>query len=195
MKLLHIDSSILGDNSVSRQLSAATVDRLRAADPALDVARRDLAASPLDHLTLGGLPSDAADAAPAGAESQMVLDEFLAADIVVIGAPMYNFTLPSQLKAWLDRILIAGTTFRYGAGGPEGLAGGKRVIVALSRGGFYGADTPAAAAEHLETYLRTVFGFIGIAPEFVIADGVQVGPDQRGAAIAGALEGISALAA
>ena len=96
-----------------------------------------------------------------------MLDEFLAADTIVIGAPMYNFTLPSQLKAWIDRIVIAGKTFRYTENGPEGLAGGKRVIIALARGGFYSDGSPAAALEHLETYLRGVFNFIGIEPEFV----------------------------
>jgi FMN-dependent NADH-azoreductase len=92
---------------------------------------------------------------------------------------MYNFTLPSQLKAWLDRILVAGKTFRYTETGPEGLAGGKRVIVALARGGFYDAGSPAAALEHLESYLRGVFNFIGIEPEFVAADGLAVSSEQR----------------
>jgi len=125
-----------------------------------------------------------------------VLNEFLDADIVVIGAPMYNFTIPSQLKAWIDRILVAGKTFQYGANGPQGLAGGKRVIVAISRGGFYGAETPYAAGEHLETYLRWVFGFIGITdPEFISADGIQVGPDHREKALAGALQAATSLQA
>jgi len=123
------------------------------------------------------------------AAGRAVLEEFLAADIIVIGAPMYNFTIPSQLKAWIDRILVAGKTFKYGPEGAEGLAGDKRVIVAISRGGFYGADTPAAAGEHLETYLRWVFGFIGITdPEFISADGIQTGPDHREKAVAGALK-------
>ena len=117
------------------------------------------------------------------------MDEFLAADIVVLGAPMYNFTLPSQLKAWIDRIVVAGKTFKYGAQGPEGLAGNKRVIVAISRGGFYGPGTPAAVGEHLETYLRWVFGFIGVKnPEFIFADGIQMGPEYRAKALAGALQ-------
>ncbi len=105
-----------------------------------------------------------------------MLEEFLAADIVVIGAPDVHFTIPSQLKAWIDRIVIAGKTFRYGAAGAEGLAGGKRVIIAVSRGGFYGAGTPAAAMEHLETYLRGVFGFIGVTDlEIIVAEGLLVG--------------------
>jgi FMN-dependent NADH-azoreductase len=100
---------------------------------------------------------------------------------------MYNFTLPSQLKAWLDRILVAGKTFRYTDNGPEGLATGKRVIVALARGGFYDLNSPAAALEHLESYLRGVFNFIGIEPEFVAADGLAIGPEQRERSIAQAL--------
>ena len=123
MTILHLDSSITGEASVSRQLSAAIVDQLTARDPDAGVVRRDLVATPLSHLTLGG--SGDAD----------VLDEFLAADTVVIGAPMYNFSVASQLMAWIDRIAVAGKTFRYTESGPEGLAGGKRVIVAISRGG------------------------------------------------------------
>ncbi len=199
MKLLHIDSSVLGPHSVSRQVSAAIVDRLRAATPDLEIAYRDLTQTPLAHLS--GTHLAAAQGAPAPAElapdlaaSRAVLDEFLAADIVVIGAPMYNFTIPSQLKAWIDRILVAGKTFKYDANGPQGLAGGKRVIVAISRGGFYGAGTPAALGEHLETYLRWVFGFIGITnAEFIFADGVQAGPEHREKALASALEAATGL--
>ncbi|BBO12039.1 FMN-dependent NADH-azoreductase [Bradyrhizobium sp. TM102] len=201
MKLLHLDSSVLGPHSVSRQVSAAIVDRLRQATPALDITYRDLTESPLAHLS--GSHLAAAQGAPTPAElgpdlaaSAAVLDEFLAADIVVIGAPMYNFTIPSQLKAWIDRILIAGKTFSYGANGPQGLAGGKRVIVAISRGGYYGAETPYAAGEHLETYLRWVFGFMGITNvEFIPADGIQVGPEHREKAIAGALQSATSLRA
>ena len=142
MNLLHIDASVLGDNSVSRKVSAAIVARLRAADPTLRVTYRDLAAQPLDHLSgahlatmHGGQPP--APSVQADLESgQAALDEFLAADVVVIGAPMYNFTAPTQLKAWVDRILIAGKTFRYSATGVEGLAAGKRVIDAISRGNY-----------------------------------------------------------
>jgi FMN-dependent NADH-azoreductase len=195
MKLLHIDASVLGPNSVSRQVSAAIVERLRAATPGLEITDRDLAADPLSHLS--GEHLAAANGAGPGsptvqtdlAAGQAALDEFLAADIVVIGAPMYNLTIPTQLKAWIDRILIAGKTFRYGAAGPEGLAGDKRVIIAISRGGFYGPGAPAEAAEHLETYLRTVFGFIGVTNlEFIVAEGIQVGPEHREKAVAGALD-------
>jgi FMN-dependent NADH-azoreductase len=112
-----------------------------------------------------------------------VLDEFLAADTIVVGAPMYNFTLPTQLKSWIDRLMVAGKTFRYGENGPEGLAGGRRVIFAIARGGIYSHGAPAAALEHLETYLRGVFNFMGIEPEFVIAEGINISPEHRTAAI------------
>lgn len=125
-----------------------------------------------------------------------MLNEFLDADIVVIGAPMYNFTIPSQLKAWIDRVLVAGKTFKYDANGPQGLAGNKRVIIAISRGGYYGPGTPAASLEHLETYLRGVFAFMGVtSPEFIVADGIQVGPEHREKALAGALQAATSLRA
>ena len=175
MTILHIDSSINGAGSASRAISRSIVDRIKDAQWGEPVIYRDLAAEPLAHLTLDAFADSS------------VLDEFLAADTVVIGAPMYNFTLPSQLKAWLDRILVAGRTFRYTEYGPEGLAGGKRVIVALARGGIYDAGSPAAALEHLETYLTGVFNFIGIEPEFVAADGLNLGPEHRQTAIRQAL--------
>jgi FMN-dependent NADH-azoreductase len=170
--ILHIDSSISGENSASRAISRSIVDQLSGSGT---VVTRDLVSDPLPHLTLDALADTT------------VLDEFLSADTLVIGAPMYNFTLPTQLKAWLDRILVAGKTFRYTENGPEGLAGGKRVIIALARGGIYGAGSPAASLEHLETYLRGVFNFIGIEPEFVAADGLAIGPEHRDNSIRQAL--------
>ena len=167
MTVLHIDTSISGENSASRQLTKSIIGQLKGSNWGEEVVYRDLAANPLPHLTLDAFADSS------------VLDEFLAADTIVIGAPMYNFTLPTQLKAWIDRIVIAGRTFQYGPNGPEGLAKGKRVIVALARGGFYGEGSPASALEHLETYLRGVFNFIGIEPEFVAADGLSISPDQR----------------
>ena len=191
MKVLHIDSSILGDNSASRVLSREIVAGLTATHPGAEVKYVDLAAAALPHMSGRSLARLDADES---AQSAQVLDDFLAADVIVIGAPMYNFTIPSQLKAWIDRILVAGKTFKYGDKGAEGLAGSKRVIVAISRGGFYGADMPTAAGEHLETYLRWVFGFIGITnPEFILADGIQVGPDHREKALAGALQAATSL--
>ena len=182
MTILHIDSSITGENSASRAISANIVQQLRTAGGG-EVVSRDLVSDPLPHLTLDAFADSS------------ILDEFLAADTVVIGAPMYNFTLPSQLKAWLDRIFVAGKTFRYTENGPEGLAGGKRVIVALARGGHYHAGSPASSLEHLETYLRGVFNFIGIDPEFVAADGLAIGPEQRESSIQQALGQKLALAA
>lgn len=175
MTILHIDSSISGEQSASRAISRSIVDQLRALNTDAAVISRDLVSQPLEHLTLDAFADTS------------VLDEFLAADTIVIGAPMYNFTLPTQLKAWLDRILVAGKTFRYTEKGPEGLANGKRVIIALARGGFYDQGSPASALEHLETYLRGVFNFIGIEPEFVAADGLAIGPEQREASIKQAL--------
>lgn len=187
MKLLHLDSSIQGNASASRAVSASVVKTLRAQQPNLEIVYRDVAAGPLAHLTLDAFGS---------AQAQEIMDEFLAADIVVIGAAMYNFTIPSQLKAWIDRILIAGRTFRYGENGPEGLAGGKRVIVALARGGLYGPGSPAAALEHAETYLRGVLAFIGIRdPEFIIAEGLALGDEARKSAVASALDRATQVAA
>ena len=171
MTILHIDSSISGDQSATRQLTRSIVDQLKGAQWGERVVHRDLAANPLPHLTLASFADTS------------VLDEFLAADTIVIGAPMYNFTLPTQLKAWIDRLAVAGTTFRYTENGPEGLVKGKRVMIAVARGGLYGAGAPAEALEHLETYLRGVFNFIGVEPEFVVAEGLNLGPDQRANAI------------
>ena len=175
MTILHIDSSISGENSASRQLTKSLVDQLKTSQWGEQVVYRDLAANPLPHLTFDAFADTA------------VLDEFLAADTVVIGAPMYNFTLPTQLKAWIDRIVIAGVTFRYSENGPEGLAKGKRVIIAAARGNVYSGEAPAAALEHLETYLRGVFNFIGIEPEFVVAEGLGISPEHRTNAIEQAL--------
>jgi FMN-dependent NADH-azoreductase len=173
--ILHIDTSINGENSASRQLTKSIVDQLKGAQWGETIVYRDLAANPLPHLTLDQFADTS------------VIDEFFAADTIVIGAPMYNFTLPTQLKAWIDRIVIAGKTFQYGANGPEGLAKGKKVIIALARGGFYGEDSPAASFEFLERYLTAVFNFIGIEPEFVAADGLAISPEHREQSIKQAL--------
>ena len=187
MKLLHIDSSVLGENSASRSLTAAIVARLRAEHPGVEVTHRDLAAQSLPHFT-----PVLAEGHPCVARNGEILGEFLAADVVVIGAPMYNFTIPTQLKAWLDRVLTAGKTFRYTENGPEGLAGGKRVIIASSRGGIY-SQGPAASVDFQETYLKHVFGFIGIHDvEFVRAEGLNLGPEQREASLRRAHELIGA---
>jgi FMN-dependent NADH-azoreductase len=189
MNLLHLDASVLGPNSASRALSAAVVSRLTAADPGLSVTYRDLAANPLPHLTGDGLAD-----IMGGGEGAAAVEQFLAADIVVIGAPVYNFSVPSQLKAWIDHIVIAGKTFRYTEKGPEGLAGDKRVILTVSRGGFYGPGSPMAAFEHGESYLRGVFPVLGVTDlEVIVAEGLRVGEEQRAAAMAAALARIDEL--
>ena len=175
MTILHLDSSINGENSASRAISARIVDQLKTAQWGEEVVYRDLAANPLPHLTLDAFADTT------------VLDEFLEADTIVIGAPMYNFTIPSQLKAWFDRIAIAGKTFRYTESGPEGLVGGKRVIIALARGGFYTEGSPSANFEFVERYLKAAFNFLGIEPEFVVAEGLAVSPEQRESSISQAL--------
>ncbi|MEO1967717.1 MAG: NAD(P)H-dependent oxidoreductase [Sphingomonadaceae bacterium] len=185
MNILHLDSSITGEASASRELTAAITKALSNATSDAKVTYRDLALQPLDHLTLPAFGSD---------ESQAVLAEFKAAEVVVIGAPMYNFTIPSQLKAWVDRVLVAGETFRYTENGPEGLMGDKRVIVAVTRGGLYGEDSALRSIEHAERYLSDALAFIGIAePTFVIAEGLKISDDAREAAMAAAHNGVGRL--
>jgi len=201
LKILHIDTSITGEASVSRLLSAEIVEAQRRLHPDAEVIVRDLAARPLGHLAgshllaaQGAMPEDSAVREDVEAGRQ-ALEEFLAADVVVIGAPMYNFTIPSQLKAWIDRLAVRGITFRYTEQGPEGLAGGKKLIIASSRGNFYGPGAPAAAFDHQETYLRAVFGFFGITDVSIVrAEGVAVGEEARNRAIAAARQEIEGLA-
>ena len=178
MKLLHLDSSIMGENSASRAISVAVVERLRETNPGIEVTYRDLAAEPIAHMTL-----DTFLALETGKEVQQFLD----ADVVVIGAGFYNFSIPSQLKAWIDRIAVRGKTFSYGESGPVGLAAGKRVIIALARGNVYGAGSPYTSYEHAETLLRSIFSFVGADVEVIIAEGLGRGEDARRASIDGAL--------
>ena len=201
--ILHIDSSILGGYSVSRALTADIVSRQQALHPDAKVIYRDLVADAALHLSgqhmavfQGGAVTDpalGADLAAGGA----YIDDLFAADIIVIGVPMYNFSIPSQLKAWVDRVCVAGRTFQYGANGPEGLLPkGKKVFIASSRGGIYTGDSPAAAFEHQESYLKGVLGFIGLTDVTVVrAEGLNLGEDSKAAAIAKAKTEIAALAA
>jgi len=200
MKLLHIDSSILGTQSATRELGAAIVGKWQRQNPGSQVRHLDLAREPLNHLTGEVL---AARSAPAGQRSvelqrdveagERAMDDFLSADVIVVGAPMYNFSIPSQLKAWIDRIAVAGKTFRYTEKGPEGLVKGKKVIIVSARGGIYSAGAPAAALDFQENYLRGVFGFLGITDiEFVRAEGLNYGPAQREQAMTVALSSITA---
>ena len=181
MNILHIDSAIT-PNSASRELTQHTVDLLLTANPGAQVQRLDLHAQPIDHLatvSLGfrtGQEAATADERAQNALSEQLVSQFLAADVVVIGAPMYNFSVPSQLKAWIDRVAQAGRTFRYTANGPEGLAGGKRVIVLSSRGGQYAGTPFEAAMDHQEAYLRAVFSFFGL-PEIEIVRAERLAMD------------------
>lgn len=184
MKLLHLDSSALGTGSVTRELTAAIVARWQDKLPQLRVEYRDLDADPLPHLTGRSLaqiePAEAANAARA-------MEQFLEADVIVIGAPMYNFSIPSTLKAWIDRIAVAGKTFHYTEKGPEGLAGGKKIVIASGRGGIH----TGAPTDFQEAYLRQVFGFLGVTDiEFVRAEGVAYSAQHRSDAITGALASI-----
>lgn len=192
MKLLHIDSSALGANSVSRDLTRRIVGQWQSASPGTTVEYLDLVADAPSHLDMDSLGFrlglDAANLTEAqkreNAVTERLVSQLLAADVVVIGAPMYNFSVPSQLKAWIDRIAQAGRTFRYGPKGPEGLAGGKTVIIASTRGGAYG---DASAFDHQESYLKTVFGFIGVTDVRVVrAEGVAMGDEPKAKALAAA---------
>jgi len=199
MKLLHIDSSITGDASVSRELTARTVAAWVASHPGTEVQHLDLAAQEVPHLSADALGFRTGQAAATDAQrrenalSEALVTQFLAADVVVIGAPLYNFTIPTQLKAWIDRVAQAGRTFTYTAQGPQGLAGGKTVIVALTRGGVYSTSDAGRALEHQESYLQTVMGFFGITDvRFVRAEGVAMGPDAKAQALATAAGEIAA---
>ena len=198
MNILRIDTAVTGEASVSRELTQAITDHFRALYPDAEVTELDLAANPLPHIdsvTTGAIRLPAAQHSEAMAAAfpaeRAVLDQFLAADVVIIGAPMYNFTIPSQLKAWLDRLGVLGVTFSYSEAGPQGLAGGRKVIVASSQGGAYDLDAPF---EHHESYLRDFLAFIGVAdPVFVRANRIGFGPDVREAALTAARETIAQL--
>lgn len=189
MNVLHIDSSVLGDNSVTRELSSAIVADLRQSTPNLNVTHRDLDSDAIPHLTGATLMKVDADQAAA---SEATLQQFLDADVVVIGAPMYNFSIPSTLKAWIDRILVAGRTFKYTEAGPQGLVSGKKIVIASGRGSLFGDNNPA---DFQEKYLKQVFSFIGLDDvQFVRAEGVAYSPQHRVDALAAAHATIPALA-
>jgi len=178
MKLLHIDSSILGSQSATRSLGAAVVARFRAEVADLEVTYRDLHAEPLPHLSAASL---AATDPTEAARAERAIEELLATDVLVIGAPMYNFSVPSTLKAWIDRVAVAGRTFRYTANGPEGLVTGKRAILVLAQGGVHAENGPG---EHHESYLKWMLGFLGITDiDVVRAQGLAISPEQRTAAL------------
>lgn len=187
--VLHIDSSALGQYSVSRELTGAIVADLAKTLPNLTVTHVDLDQNPIPHLSGAVLTKADTDGAAA---SEATLQQFLDADIVVIGAPMYNFGIPSTLKAWIDRILVAGRTFKYSAAGPEGLVTGKKVIIASSRGSAFGDNNPI---DFQENYLKQVFSFIGVTDvQFIRAEGIAYSPEHRVEALAKAHASIPSLA-
>ncbi len=193
MKILHLDSSVTGEKSVSRSLSAAAAQQLRQANPDAGYVYRDLIANTLRHYTAvarlyGNNVDQVTDQQKAELQTgEDILNEFLAADVLVIGAPMYNLNIPSQLKAWVDLIVVPGVTFKYGANGAEGQCGGKRVIILSSRGGLYGPGSPYENFDFQEKYLRAMFGFLGVKDVTVItAEGVAMGPDKAAEAVAAA---------
>lgn len=203
MQLLHIDSSVLGTNSVSRQLTADIVAQWKKSHPQTTVDYLDLAISAPSHLSVDSLgfrmpPGvDLSDVqVRENAVSEAMVSQFLAADVIVVGAPLYNFSVPSQLKAWIDRVAQVGRTFKYTEKGPQGLAGCKTVIVASTRGGVYSTSEGGRAMEHQESYLQTVFGFFGITDvRFVRAEGLAMGESPKAQAIASAQSDIKSLKA
>lgn len=198
MKLLHVDSSINGSASVSRGLTRQVVDKWVARHPDTQVEYLDLAVDTPPHFSADsmgfrrpptGEVSEAEQKENALAEALVL--QFLAADVIVVGAPLYNFSIPSQLKAWIDRLAQAGRTFRYTAQGPEGLATGKTVIAVLSRGGIYSTSDAGQAMEHQESYLKTIFGFFGITDVRVVrAEGTDMGEESRSNALSTAAQDI-----
>jgi FMN-dependent NADH-azoreductase len=199
MKLLHVDSSVLGANSVSRLLSAEVVAQWRTANPQATVEYLDLAVDTPNHFTADALGiKTGPQAEPTEAQrrenavSERLVSQFLASDVIVIGAPFYNFSIPTQLKAWIDRLAQAGRTFKYTEEGPVGLAGGKTVIVASSRGGMYSTSEGGQAMEHQESYLKVIFGFFGVSDVRVVrAEGLGMGDAAKAAALASARSDIA----
>ena len=202
MKLLHIDSSILGGYSASRQLTAEVVAQWLKGHPDTTVDYLDVAANPIAHFGADALGiKGVAQAEPTDAQlaenalSEKLVSQFLAADVIVVGAPFYNFSIPSQLKAWIDRLAQPGRTFTYTDKGPTGLATGKTLIVASTRGGAYSTSEGGQAMEHQESYLKVVFGFFGITDVRIVrAEGLAMGDAAKTAAMTAAQDDITAVA-
>lgn len=202
MNILHLNSGIFGDQSVSTQLSNKVIARLQQENPQATIVARDLASNPVAHLDAEILMAAGTEEAERNSRqkeqlalTETLLEELFAADMVVIGTPMYNFSIPSQLKAWIDRVAQAGRTFRYTENGPEGLLTGKRAIIASARGGFY-SEGEALAMDHQESYLQNVLAFVGITDVTVVrAEGLNINDTQREESIQKASHNIEALAA
>jgi FMN-dependent NADH-azoreductase len=198
VKILHLDSSVLGENSASRALTGKVAAAWKSANPNAVIRHRDLGAEAPQHLSpsyfaIGATPEGDRSAAQVSELkfSDALIEEFLAADALIIGAPLYNFAIPSGLKAWIDRVVVAGKTFKYSAEGPVGLAGDKKVVIVATSGGKY-AESPVDFA-HVG-HLKQVLGFIGLKDVTVIrAAGLNLGAESRAEAIAAAEAAIAAL--
>ncbi len=198
--VLIIDSAATGEASVSRRLTRELEAILRGRGP-VRIVHRDVGSNPVPHLTaettpaIRGAEAETDAARDALALSDELIAELKAADLVVIGAPMYNFGIPSTLKAWFDHVLRAGITFRYSEAGPEGLLKGKRTIVIESRAGLYSSG-PSAPMDSQEPHLRTLLGFMGLDDAtFVRVEKLAFGPEQAAASIAEAIDEIRSVAA
>lgn len=200
--ILHIETSPLGPNSVTRSLGSQMIGALKAQNPDARIVTRDLAATPLPHLDstiLGAFFTPADKQSPEQkallASSDAAIAELFTADTIVIEAPMWNFGIPSVLKAWIDHISRAGKTFKYTETGPVGLVpSDKKVIVISSRGGIY-SEGPAKPMDHQESYLQAVLGFMGLTQvSFVRAEGVNLGAEMAEKAKAAAVSQIHDLA-
>jgi FMN-dependent NADH-azoreductase len=200
-QLLFVTSSLFGEASKSRLIGTEFVQAWRQAHPGTTLVERVLTAEHMPHLSLAALQGGATPAiertpaqAAAAALADTLIAEVEAADVIVLAAPMYNFSIASTLKAWLDHIARAGRTFRYTAAGPEGLLRGKRVFVASARGGFYGTGTPTAALDFQEPYLRAMLAFLGLTDvTFVHAEGLAINPETAARGLQAAREALAGL--
>jgi FMN-dependent NADH-azoreductase len=197
--LLFVASSLFGDRSQSRRIAGELIDRWRQSDPGTKVVTRELTADSIPHLSSAAFAASlvAADTRSAAERQEAALADTLiaeveAADVIVITAPMYNFSIPSTLKAWIDHVTRGGRTFRYGAGGPEGLLKGKKVLVVTGRGGVY-SDGPAKGMDFQEPYLRAMLGFLGLDVTFVHVEGLKMGPEAAASGIERARKAIGDL--
>jgi FMN-dependent NADH-azoreductase len=199
--LLHVSSSLFGQNGKSSQIAAEFIEAWRRDHPRAQVVERRLDTQSMPHLsaaTLGALASRAEERTDeqhrAVAFADRLIEEVEAADTIVLAVPMYNFTIPSTLKAWIDHIARAGRTFRYTAASPEGLLKGRKVFVVASRGGVYTGESPARALDFQEPYLKSVLAFLGLTDvTFVHVEGLQISPEAAAAGIDRARQAIGGM--
>ena len=189
--LLFVASSLFGDGSQSRLIASEFIDRWRQSHPDTTVVERDLTADNIPHLSLAAFAASLTPAETrsstehqAAALADALIEEVEAADVIVLAAPMYNFSIPSTLKAWIDHITRAGRTFRYGAAGAEGLLKGKKVFIITGRGGIYSGDSPAKDMDFQEPYLRAMLGFLGLDDvTFIHVEGLKISPEAAASGI------------